>query len=179
MIKKGLAIILLFSSLCLFGLKFYQEQKIDQQNEELISDFFKEEEEKPQEEKKEEYIGVLEIPKISLKRGFYSYSSPLNQVDKNIELISSNCNPHDACHFLLASHSGNSSISFFKHLNLLKLGDEAKLYYENETFIYHLKEIQHVEKNGTISLRTPDVSELVLTTCNKENDTLQDIYIFE
>ena len=106
-------------------------------------------------------------------------SSKQNDVDSNIEVISSDCFPGDACSFVLASHSGTSSIAFFKHLNELQLEDVATIYYNNAFYDYVLKNIQHVKKNGTISLVQPKESELVLTTCNKTDNSLQDIYIFE
>ncbi len=175
MIKKEIGILLILSSLLFFSLNFYEEKKIQVQNERLVQDFFQEEKQTSIEES---YYGVLEIPKISLKRGFYSYYSSLNNVDKNIELISNDCIPGNKCSFILASHSGNSSISFFKNLDQLVLDDEAIIYYSNTSYVYILKDIQHVVKNGTISLLEPDTSELVLTTCNRKNDNIQDIYLF-
>ena len=165
MIKKILGMLLLFSGFCLMSFVKYQDTMIEQTNETQIEEYF-EEETSPtpmvQITEKESYLGVLEIPKIDLKRGFYSYSSKQNDVDSNIEVISSDCFPGDAC-----------------SLNELQLEDVATIYYNNTFYDYVLKNIQHVKKNGTISLVQPKESELVLTTCNKTDNSLQDIYIFE
>ena len=182
MIKRILGILLLFSGIFLLSFVKYQDTVVEQTNETQIEEYF-EEETSPtpmaQTTGKETYLGILEIPKIDLKRGFYSYSSKHNDVGSNIEVISSDCFPGNACSFVLASHSGTSSIAFFKHLNELQLEDVATIYYNNISYDYVLKNIQHVKKNGTISLVQPKESELVLTTCNKNDNSLQDIYIFE
>ncbi len=176
MIRKSIALLLLASGLLLFFGEFQAEKKISKTNQEQIEKYFSMEDETP---KENNYLGILEIPKINLKRGFYSYDSKENTVDKNIELLTSDCHPKDNCPFLLASHSGTSSIAFFKNLDQLKINDNATLYYEKETYQYELKEILHQEKNGTIKLKKPSTQELVLTTCNKNNQKLQDIYRFE
>ena len=182
MIKRILGILFLFSGLFLLSFVKYQDTVIEQTNETQMEEYF-EEKASPTpmvlSTEKEDYLGILEIPKINLKRGFYSFSSKKNDVDSNIEVISSDCYPGNACSFVLASHSGTSSIAFFKHLNELQLKDTATIYYNNTSYDYVLKNIQHVNKNGTISLLQPKESELVLTTCNKNNNSLQDIYIFE
>ena len=178
MIKKILGILLILSGLSMMFFVKYQDEKITEVNEELVEEYFEPDDVVTKTQEKDAYLGILEIPKIGLKRGFYPYSSPFNDVDANIELISSDCVPGNACSFVLASHSGTSSIAFFKHLNQLQLEDSATLYYGNTSYEYILKKIQHTVKNGTISLVQPKESELVLTTCNKQNNSLQDIYLF-
>ena len=125
------------------------------------------------------YYGVLEIPTIDLQQGFYTYNAVENDVDKNIELISHNCHLNQACNFILASHSGNAEISYFKNLDKLKLNDKAIVYLDNQKYYYILTEIQYQEKKGNIFLSKPKESQLVLTTCNKDKQNIQNIYIFK
>lgn len=173
-------LLLLFLSGVLTLLPFVSTYQIELENTIKLDKYFENVSENPVHSTlMESYIGVLEIPKISLKRGFYSYDSPNNTVDSNIEMISSNCSPFLDCTFLLASHSGNSSISYFKHLDQLELGDEAILSYQKKQESFVLKHILHQVKNGMISLPKPQEFELVLTTCNKTQDDIQDIYIFQ
>ena len=65
----------------------------------------------------EPYLAVLKIPKLNLERGFYDKTSSLNNVDYNI-LFHSNSDYPDKLNgnVILASHSGTSSISYFKNL---------------------------------------------------------------
>lgn len=154
------------------------ETKImEQENQELVQNYFVKDISATVQ--KEQYLGILEIPKISLKRGFYSYSSDNNTVEKNIQVISQSCLPDDTCDFILASHSGTSNISFFKHLHQLEENDTAFLYYNNQKYVYQLIDIEQVQKNGTIQIIRVNKPRLILTTCNLDDESLQDVYYFE
>ena len=71
------------------------------------------------------YIGVLEIPKINLKKGIVDKTSASNNVNKNIYTLKETTLPDEQInsHIILAGHSGNSYISFFKNLKKLSLKD--------------------------------------------------------
>ena len=176
MLKRNLVItsFLLLLILCM-ETNNYESFSLEILNQEQIENYY--EETSNQDQIIESYAGILEIPSIELKRGFYTKNSPLNQVDLNIELIS-NCNPNQACDFILASHSGNSSISFFKNLDQLCINDMAKLDYQHQKFAYHLSKIENQQKNGMISLEKTNQSRLILTTCDKQNQFIQKVYIF-
>ena len=150
---------------------------IEQENQELVQNYFTNDLNATVQ--KEQYLGILEISKISLKRGFYSYSSDNNTVEKNIQVISQSCLPDEPCDFILASHSGTSNISFFKHLHQLEENDTAFLYYNNQKYVYRLIDIKHVMKNGTIQIIRVNKPRLILTTCNLDDESLQDVYYFE
>ena len=66
----------------------------------------------------ENYIAYLRIPKIELNRGFYNITSTLNNVNKNIYVHPASTFPNNVSgnNLILASHSGSSSISYFKKL---------------------------------------------------------------
>ena len=146
--------------------------KEDFLNQESIQSYYDEE------NQEESYLGILEIPSIHLKQGFYSHESPLNQVSQNIQFISG-CDPAQTCDFILASHSGDSSISYFKNLHLLKLHDKAILDYQHKIYSYQLVQILNEPKDGTISLEKVEFPRLILTTCDRQNNTVQKVFIFE
>lgn len=129
----------------------------------------------------ENFLGVLEIPKIKLKRGFYELTSKQNNVNQNIEVIETSLLPDNAySNLILASHSGNSRISYFKNLDQLELEDEAYIYYNERKYFYKLINIYSEEKDGTIAIRRANYqTNLTLITCDKKNKTLQNVYIFK
>ena len=143
--------------------------------------------EEPQEEHKdtsnnyEPYLAVLKIPKVNLERGFYDKGSSLNNVDYNI-LFHSNSDYPDKLNgnVILASHSGRSSLSYFKNFYKLELGDDASINYKNTTYTYKVVNIYKEEKDGTIAIyRNKEKSTLTLITCTKNDNTKQTVYILE
>ena len=129
----------------------------------------------------EPYLAVLKIPKLNLERGFYDKTSSLNNVDYNI-LFHSNSDYPDKLNgnVILASHSGTSSISYFKNLYKLESGDEAQINYKNTTYTYKVVNIYKEEKDGTIAIyRNKEKSTLTLITCTKNDNTKQTVYILE
>lgn len=129
---------------------------------------------------KEEFLMLLEIKKLNLKKGIYDFASPLNDVSKNIQLINGSTFP-DALYsnVILASHSGNSKISYFKNLERLEMGDSAILYYKNYKYEYKLVNIYQTLKDGTIVIhREKKKHHLILITCDKKNKNLQNVYVF-
>ena len=127
------------------------------------------------------YLGVLEIPKLNLKRGFFGLDYKYNNVDYNITVINGSTFPDtENNNLILAAHSGNCSICYFKTLYKLVLGDIAYLTYGGETHTYKIVNIYEVEKNGTVAIyRNYDTKVLTLITCTKNNDYTQTVYILE
>ena len=67
------------------------------------------------------YVGRLIIDKINLNEGFYNLYNPLNNVDYGLEVLTPSIMPNNKNSIVfIASHSGNSEISYFKNLNELK-----------------------------------------------------------
>lgn len=125
------------------------------------------------------YLGVISIPKINLEQGFYDIDNPLNNVDKNIELIS-NSNMPDVENgtLILAAHSGNDRVSYFNELYKLNIDDEIEIIYNKSKYLYKLIDIYEVEKTGSITLHNiNNITSLVLVTCSNFNDNLQVVYI--
>lgn len=127
------------------------------------------------------YIGYLSIPRISLKYGFVEKGSYYNHVDRNIQIIEPSDYPDvSKGNFIIAGHSGNASISYFKNLYLLKKGDIAKITYKNHTYTYKIVDIYKDSRDGTIIIKR-DLSKTTLTliTCSYKDKKNQTVYIAE
>ena len=123
------------------------------------------------------YVAVLEIPKINLKKGLYNYNSIYNDVDKNIEILDNSKMPNkENSSLILASHSGNSSVSYFKNLDKLLNGDSVIVYYNNVKYYYRIIDFYLEKKNGYISMPYfNDGKYIILTTCKDSLNQL--VYI--
>lgn len=129
----------------------------------------------------EPYLGILKIPKINLERGFYDKNSSLNNVDYNILFHSKSDYPDKINgNVILASHSGTSSISYFKKLYLLEKEDLAYITYKGNTYTYKVVNIYYEAKDGDVAIyRDKNKSVLTLITCTKDDNSKQTIYILE
>lgn len=125
------------------------------------------------------YIAVLDIPKINLKRGLFPINDKNNNVDKNVEILQNSDMPNVTNGTLaLAGHSGNSRIAYFHKLNKLKENDQVYIYYQNIKYIYQVSKIERQDKDGTISFtKTKDTTELILTTCDQQNKGKQIVVV--
>ena len=80
------------------------------------------------------YLGVLEIPKIRLKRGFYGLDSKYNSIQYNVTLVGGSTMPDvPNGNLILMAHSGDAYISYFAYLYKLNIGDEAYVTYAGNT----------------------------------------------
>lgn len=177
LIMIGVFFIFLGSSYLIYNQ--YNNEKQDSINDGLIEDYFKVEdeiietpqkeieEEKPVPKEKIDYIAVLEIPKIKLKRGIVDKNSSYNNVNRNIYTLKETTMPdeEDNSHIMLASHSGNSYISYFKNLNKLNLNDKVYFFYKNNKYVYKVIKKYEVEKTGTVKLSKKNSSDITLITC--------------
>lgn len=127
------------------------------------------------------YVGTLEIPKINLKRGFLNIDSPYNNVDRNVTVIQTSTYPDvDKGNFILAAHSGNSSIGYFNKLHKLVLGDLAHINYKQKKYTYKIVDIYTQPKVGMISIyRDTNKTTLTLVTCTKGTQDTQTVFILE
>lgn len=176
----------------LISLKIYSNDYLDKQEDKAIQEFL---DYKPDttvkvdnstttiKEEKEtvtyNYIAVLEIPKINLKRGLFPINDKNNNVDKNVEILKNSDMPNVTNGTLaLAGHSGNSRIAYFRRLYKLKENDQVFIYYQNEKYIYQVSKIERQDKDGTISFtKTKDTTELILTTCDQQNKGKQIVVV--
>jgi len=117
---------------------------------------------------KSNYIGRLLIDKIDLDVGFYSKDNPLNNVDYGIEVLKPSIMPNHDDHILfLASHSGDSSISYFKNLYELRNDDDVIINYQNKEYKYKVVNKYVIEKKGFMSIKRLPKNSLILITCIK------------
>lgn len=172
-------ILIVISLIIVVGLKV-KNNKVIKQNEDNINIYDNNDKVVNDNKTKEKYVGILEIKKIKLKRGFYSIDSNNNNVDKNIMVINSSDMPDvNLGNLILASHSGNSNISYFKNLDKLEIGDIASVYYLKNKYNFKLVNYYEVDKTGVIQIiKNNDINCLTLITC-KKNTNKQLVFIFE
>ncbi len=186
----------------LFSYNYIEEKKTlvydfktdkEEQEEEIKPDEAIEKKEEPVEEVKQDssqksvktyaptydYIGYLEIPKISLKRGFVSIDSKYNNVERNIYIVNgSNYPDTENGNFIIAGHSGTGWKAFFKNLYKLNVGDEAIVTYNGVKYTYRIANIYNQKKTGSVGIyRDYTKKTLTLITCTKDSKDAQTIYI--
>ena len=127
------------------------------------------------------YLGVLEIPKIGLKRGFYNIDSKYNNIQYNVTMVAGSTLPDVVGgNLILMAHSGDAYISYFAYLYRLEVGDSAFVTYNGIKYEYRIVDIYEVLKNGIVSIRrNREATTLTMITCTKGSDTLQTVYIAE
>lgn len=191
--------VILGSLLILMGItlplsKYLYLDYLDHKNNEKVETFFEEEQEIIQEDTNTDqeevktnnnisydYIAVLEVPSISLKRGLVDKNSKANNVSKNVQILSESDMPDVKNGTLyLASHSGLSYISFFKHLDKVKNDDSIYIYYNQVKYSYKVTKIYEEAKDGNISVyKDRTKTNLILTTCTPNHKGYQLIVVSE
>ena len=129
----------------------------------------------------DKYLGVLEIPRISLKRGFYGTDSQYNNIQYNVTMVNGSTLPDVVNgNLILMAHSGDAYISFFAYLHKLRIGSDIYVTYNKVKYHYKLVSVYDVLKDGTVSIvRNYDRTTLTLITCTKDDSTKQTVYIAE
>ena len=162
--------------------------KEEEQPEEVIEEVEQIPENVPQTEKTVNYVidyskyyGILEIPKIGLKRGFYNTDSKYNNIKYNVTMVEGSQMPDvPNGNLILMSHSGYSYVSYFRYLYRLNVGDVVFVTYNGVKYQYQIVNIYQVEKNGAIVIhRNRERNTLTMFTCTKDNDFAQTVYISE
>ena len=124
------------------------------------------------EDEKEEYLGILTIPKINLKTGFYNFDSKNNNVNSNVTLLKDSIMPgKNGSIIYLAAHSGSGYLAYFKDLDKLTENDDIIVNYNNNDYHYTINSIYEMPKNGEIIVnRNINENILVLTTCSQNKN---------
>lgn len=127
------------------------------------------------------YLGVLEIPRIGLKRGFFGTDSKYNDIEHNVTLVRGSTMPDIVSgNLILMAHSGDAYISYFAYLYRLTIGNDIYVTYKNNKYHYKLVNIYDVDKTGSVKIiRNYDRTTLTLITCTKNDDSKQTVYIAE
>ena len=115
----------------------------------------------------DESVGRIIIDKIDLDRKFYPFDSNLNDVNKNVAIISPSDMPDViGGTLILAAHSGNVNTAYFKRLNELIIGDIVVIYYYDFKYIYKVSSYYEENRNSSIVIKREKLKNvLVLTTC--------------
>ena len=115
----------------------------------------------------DDYLGIISIPKIGLRKKLYDIGSYRNDVDRNIEILASSKMPDVmGGNFILAAHNGNTSLGYFRDLHKLKVGDEVTIDYKNKNYVYEVSKIYDVLKTGEVAIkRDKSQSTITLITC--------------
>lgn len=184
-----LSIIFILSGTFLIGIKIVKPIIKEQEEDKALEEFYKNEiiidneidkvdktssaEEKQEKSKsKLEYVAVLKIPKIKLEKGIVGKNSKYNSVDYGIEVLdSSDTLDVEKGNIILCAHAGNSKVSYFRELDLLKVGDVVMLIYKGKTYQYEIVDIYSIKKTGTAPIRRDrDKSTITLITCIHNTD---------
>lgn len=154
-----------------------QEFFNEEQNEETIQEeVFVEVENKKVDETNYDYIAVLEIPQINLKRGL-SQDKYYNNVNRNVEILKGSTMPNvSKGNFILAGHSGSGRVAYFRNLNKLTIGDISYIYYGGVKYTYKVNNIYDIEKTGTATI-TRDLNKTTLTMITCRHNTNKQIVI--
>lgn len=114
---------------------------------------------------KEEYIAILEIPVIKLKKGIYAKESNLNTVN-NIKVLKESTFPDiKGGNLILAGHSGIGKYAYFNNLHKLKINDLINLYYKNIKYQFEIISIYEIKKTGKAIIKDNFNTNITLITC--------------
>lgn len=203
-IKKGnkSQLLIVGSLLILLGVGIiggkYLYNFIQDKKEEQLIDTFYEEQEEIEEDTNEDveedttpevtstnpstvnYIAVIKIPKLGLEKGLCSKGSYCNNVNRNIQILNESDYPDkEKGNVMLAGHSGNGRVSYFKNLYKLTTNDEVNIFYNGSEYKYKVVNMYDVEKTGTANIvRNAEKNTLTLITC-RHNTNKQIIVICE
>lgn len=168
-----------FSEMNLVLSSFINEDSIIENTENISDDVTEEEKKEISTYTYEDYLGVIDIPKIGLYKGFYNKNSSLNNVKFNLYVLPESNNPDiDGGNLIIAGHSGNYNNSYFGNLYKLEINDAIIIHYNNLKYVYKIDNIYNEEKNGTVRIfRNSNKTTLTLITCTKDDDYHQTIYI--
>ena len=172
---RTIGFFLLLIGICILGYRLIPYY-IEQTKEENSINYFFEvtSNEETTEKPPYNYIAVLEIPKIFLKRGLFSINDGNNNVDKNIEILKNSDMPDiNNGLLIIAAHSGRGRVAFFDKLNRLNEHDLVYIYYKNNKYTYEVSDIFRQEKTGSIDIVQRSYTELILTTCDQVNKDKQ------
>lgn len=189
-----IGIFLIIFSIFLISLDIYKSTKKEVEEVKMVDDFFIEEEHSeeniPQEQQKEEdnkkssspsynYIAILEIPSIDLKRGLVDYNSRYNNVKYNIQIIEHSQMPNvENSNLILAGHNGTSGVSFFRNLYKLKEDSLIYIYYDGIKYIYKLNNSYDTFKDGKVEIvRNRYKNTITLITCKRGTKDKQTLFI--
>jgi len=180
--KSHISLIIFMIAISLFGSYHIYYYFLDKKSDNLVRNYYEnhvvEKEEskgmikKINLEEKEEYLGILKIPKIDLKEGFYDINSKNNNINNAVTILKESILPSgNGSIVYLTAHSGYGYLAFFKDIDKLEVNDIIYLDIKNNSYQYIVNDIYEVDKNGLITINhNINDNYLVLTTCSKNKD---------
>lgn len=196
-LKKSQLIIvgslLILLGMCIVSSKYVYNYFLDKEEDIKIEEFYKEQEEidiniieetpkveEVKQETKVNYVAVIKIPKIGLEKGLCSKGSYCNNVNRNIQILNESDYPDVSNgNFILAGHSGNGRMSYFRNVYKLEKDDLITIIHGGFEYKYKIVNIYDIEKNGTANIiRNRDKTTLTLITC-RHNTNKQIVVISE
>ncbi len=164
MVKK--TIVILFSLTFLLLYLFQEENKTSTilTHQKLIDHYL--EQKQPM-----DLFGILEIPSLNINQPIYPKDHKENRVDKHVMLLES-----QDTFLAFAAHSGNGPHAYFRELDQLKKEDKIIIKSIDQTKEYQYFRKEEVLKNGSIAVIEYPFSYLVLITCSKTNDKIQEVF---
>lgn len=114
-----------------------------------------------------EYVLIVDIPKIKLRKGLFSKDSSQNDLNKNIQILKESDMPDkENGIFILAAHSGNNYNAFFRDVHKLQIEDKIYIYYKKIKYTYKIYNIYDIEKTGKAEVMSDKESTIItLITC--------------
>lgn len=186
--------LLFIAGICIILFDVLSDKNIDKNENNALKEFYIQETEiidekqevtpeQPVEEKKSqkiEYIAALKIPKINLERGLVNPNSYLNNIQYNVAFLKDSAMPDQTNgNVILAAHSGNARISYFRKLDKLSIDDKVMIDYKGKTYTYSVVHIYDIEKTGKAKIiRNQNTNTLTLITC-RHNTNNQIVIICE
>ena len=109
----------------------------------------------------------LSIPKLAFNRLLYPLGDSRNSLEQNIIFIEGSSMPDQiGGNVVIAGHSGNSKISYFKDIHKLDIGDIFFLKYRGIDYRYEIAKRYLVEKTGKVEvIRDRRKKTATLITC--------------
>jgi len=159
---------------------FYEEQEEIEEDTNTEEQVETPTEEKPKSSSKVNYVAVIKIPKIGLEKGLCAKGTYCNNVNRNIQILNESDYPDkEKGNVMLAGHSGNGRVSYFRKLDKLSQDDEVSIFYNGSEYKYKVVNQYDIEKNGTANIvRNAEKSTLTLITC-RHNTNKQIVIICE
>ena len=154
---------------------YIEEKQIENTDDTTTEDVFEEKKDTPI-----NYVAVLRIPKINLKRGLVDRNSKYNNIKYNIMIHKESDTPDkEGGNVIFVAHSGTSGVAYFRNVDKLSLNDEIYLDYNNKTYSYKITNIYDIEKTGIAPIRKETTkSTITLITC-RHNTNKQIVVIAE
>lgn len=175
--------LLIIIGLSIIGYKLYTNYNLDKQDEITIDTFFEEQEQVDDNTTDEEtttsktvryepYIAVIEIPNINVRTGMYEKTSKNNNVNRSVEILKKADMPDVTNgNFIIAGHSGNGRVSYFKNLYKLNIDDTINIYFGGVKYVYKIIDIYDIDKTGKLKLKSyKDKTILTMITCRTNTD---------